>query len=54
MKPQGYDIPALVAEALELLRAGDRNGVGRRFLKAHGVTPTIRKPQPNGAPPGGP
>ncbi len=48
MKPQGYDIPALVKEAIELLRTGDRNGLARRFLKAQGVTPAIRSQQ-NGA-----
>lgn len=42
MKPQGDDIPARIGEAIEPLRTGDRNGIGRRSLKAQGVTPLIR------------
>ncbi len=35
--PKGYDITALISEAWALVKTGDRNGLGERFLKQNGI-----------------
>lgn len=35
--PKGYDITALISEAWLLVKQGDRNGLGHRFLKQNGI-----------------